>query len=146
MSPNVEDSITMKANSYSDKIDAFQTTVDNLEPDVAKYPGLADIFEQMKTLLAELRPAHGSVEAQRGNLRVAVQARRELALRGVQIHRRLSAVVGAHLGFTNPVLATYGILPQDNSRRGRRLPKKKEEATKAQPAAIGFTPPAPPAT
>ena len=29
----------MNVSSYADKIDAFQTTIDNLEPDVAKYPG-----------------------------------------------------------------------------------------------------------
>jgi len=131
----------MKANSYSDKIDAFQTTVDNLEPDVAKYPGIADIFDEMKTLLGTLRPAHGSVEAQRGNLRVAVQARRELAVRGVQVHRRLSALVAAHIGFANPVLATYGISPEDNSRRGRRnLKKKAEEAAKAAAASAAAAP------
>lgn len=132
----------MKATSYSDKIDAFQTTVDNLEPDVAKYPGIADIFEEMKTILANLRPAHGTVESQRGNLRVAVQARRELAHRGVQVHRRLSALVAAHIGFTNPVLATYGIIPEDNSRRGRRTSKKKEVTTKPATVAVGFAPPA----
>ncbi len=129
----------MKANSYSDKIDAFQTTVDNLEPDVAKYPGIADIFDEMKTLLANLRPAHGAVEAQRGNLRVAVQARREFAVRGVQIHRRLSALVAAHIGFANPVLATYGINPEDNSRRGRRTLKKKAEDEAAKAAAVTLT-------
>ncbi len=125
----------MKANSYSDKIDAFQTTVDNLEPDVAKYPGIADIFDEMKTLLANLRPAHGSVEAQRGNLRVAVQARRNLAIRGVQVHRRLSALVAAHIGFTNPVLATYGISPENNANRKGRRTKKELEAKKAAEAA-----------
>ena len=34
----------MNLSSYSDKIDAFQTTVDNLEPDLPKYPGVSDLF------------------------------------------------------------------------------------------------------
>ncbi len=126
----------MKASSYSDKIDAFQTTVDNLEPDLPKYPGAAPIFDEMKTLLNELRPAHGAVEAQRGNLRVAVQTRRDLAVRGSQIHRRLSALVAAHIGFTNPVLATYGISPEDNSNRKGRRSKKELEAKKAAEASL----------
>lgn len=114
----------MKASSYSDKIDIFQTTVNNLEPDLPKYPGVADLFAEMKTLLVELGPAHGAVEATRGNLRVAVQARRELAVRGGKVHRRLSALVGAHLGFANPILATYGITPENNTNRsGGRSPR-----------------------
>lgn len=121
----------MKANSYSDKIDSFQTTIDNLEPDLLKYPGVADIFTEMKNLLNELRPAHGAVEAQRGNLRVAVQARRTLAVRGVQVHRRLSALIAAHIGFANPLLVTYGISPENNTNRKGRRSKKELEAKRA---------------
>ncbi|HEV7667141.1 MAG TPA: hypothetical protein VGS22_01345, partial [Thermoanaerobaculia bacterium] len=83
----------MKVSSYADKIDAFQTTVDNLEPDLLKYPGVSDLFNELKTLLTELRPAHGAVEVQRGNLRVAVKVRRDLAFAGGQILRRMSALV-----------------------------------------------------
>jgi hypothetical protein len=91
----------MNVSSYADKIDAFQTTVDNLGPDVPRYPGISDLFAELKAILLELRPAHGAVEAQRGNQRVAVKTRRDLAVRGGQIHRRLSALVAAHTGFAN---------------------------------------------
>lgn len=125
----------MKPSSYSDRIDAYQTTVENLETDLPNYPGAADLFGQLKDLMAELRPAHGSVEAQRGSLRVAVKVRRDLAEKSRAVHRRLSALVGAHTGFANPILATYGMNPEDNSRRGRRnLKRKEEEAKKLQEA------------
>ncbi len=126
----------MKANSYSDKIDSLQTTVNNLEPDVPKYPGIADLFDEMKTLLTELRPAHGAVEAHRGNLRVAVKARKDLAVRGVEVHRRLAALVAAHIGFANPVLATYGISPENNANRKGRRSKKQIEAKKQAEAQL----------
>jgi len=125
----------MNVSSYADKIDAFQTTVDNLEPDVAKYPGISDLFTELKTLLTELRPAHGAVEVQRGSQRVAVKARRDLAVRGGQIHRRLSALVAAHTGFANPVLVTYGISPENNANRKGRRSKKDLAAKKAAEAA-----------
>ncbi|MEP7013081.1 MAG: hypothetical protein ABJC13_22395 [Acidobacteriota bacterium] len=126
----------MKASSYSDKIDAFQNTVNNLEPDLPKYPGAADIFDEMKVLLAELRPAHAAVESHRGSQRVAVQMRRDLAVRGVQVHRRLSALVAAHIGFANPVLATYGITPENNANRRGRRSKKELAAKKAAEAQL----------
>ena len=133
----------MKASSYSDKIDAFQNTVDNLEPDLPKYPGAADIFGEMKTLLADLRPAHAAVESHRGNQRVAVQMRRDLAVRGVQVHRRLSALVAAHIGFANPILATYGINPENNVNRKGRRSKKELAAKKAAAAAAAVAASAP---
>ena len=135
----------MKVSSFSDKIDAFQTTVDNLEPDVPKYPGIADLFNELKTLLVELRPAHGAVEAQRGNQRVAVKTRRDLAVRGGQIHRRLSALVAAHTGFANPVLVTYGISPENNGNRKGRRSKKDVAAKKAAEAAAAVAAAAAPA-
>jgi hypothetical protein len=126
---------TMNASSYADKIDAFQTTIDNLEPDLPKYLGVSDLFTELKTLLAELRPAHNTVESQRGSQRVAVQVRRELAVRGGQIHRRLSALVAAHTGFSNPILVSYGINPENNANRKGRRSKKELEAKKAAAAA-----------
>ncbi|HEV7671249.1 MAG TPA: hypothetical protein VGS22_22250 [Thermoanaerobaculia bacterium] len=125
----------MNASSYADKIDAFQTTIDNLEPDLARYPGVSDLFNELRVLLTELRPAHNTVEAQRGNQRVAVQTRRELAVRGGQIHRRLSALVAAHVGFANPILVSYGINPENNANRKGRRSKKDLEAKKAAEAA-----------
>ncbi len=116
----------MKSSSYSDRIDTYQTTLDNLEPDLAKYPGTSELFLDLKTILLELRPAHATVEAQRGNLRVAVKTRRDLAVRGGAVHRRLSALVGAHVGFNNPVLVTYGMNPEVNSRRGKRKPEEQK--------------------
>ncbi len=131
----------MKTSSYSDKIDAYQTTVDNLEGDLSKYPGAGDLFSELKTLLVDLRPAHGSVEEKRGGLRVAVKTRRDLADRCRAVHRRLAGLVAAHAGYGNPVLATYGIRPEDNSRRGKHLPaaKKKELAAAAAAAAAAAT-------
>lgn len=129
----------MKTSSYSDKIDAYQTTVDNLEADLTQYPGASDLFSELKTLLVDLRPAHGSVEEKRGGLRVAVKTRRDLAGRCRAVHRRLAALVSAHAGFDNPVLARYGISPEDNSRRGKHLPaavkKQLAEAAAAAEAA-----------
>jgi len=122
----------MNTSSYADKIDSFQTTVANLEPDLAKYAGTDGLHAQLKALLMDLRPAHDSVEAQRGSLRVSVQIRRDLAIKSGKIHRRLASMVGAHTGFDNPILAAYGITPEDNSRRGKRLTKEqKEELEKA---------------
>ena len=126
----------MKVSSYSDRIDAYQTTVENLEADLPKYPGATELFSELKSVLVELRPAHGSVEAQRGSLRVAVKIRRDLADRGRKAHRRLAALVAAHTGFDNPILATYGMNPEDNTRRGKHLPKaKKQELAAAATAA-----------
>ncbi|HXU30192.1 MAG TPA: hypothetical protein VN851_06420 [Thermoanaerobaculia bacterium] len=133
----------MNVSSYADKIDAFQTTVDNLEPDVPRYPGISDLFAELKAILTELRPAHGAVEAQRGNQRVAVKTRRDLAVRGGQIHRRLSALVAAHTGFANPVLVTYGISPENNANRKGRRSKKDLEAKKAAEAAAAAAAAAP---
>ncbi len=130
----------MKVSSYADKIDAFQTTLDNLEPDLPKYPGVSDLFADLKTLLVELRPAHNTVEAQRGSQRVAVQVRRELAARGGQIHRRLSALVAAHVGFANPILVSYGINPENNANRKGRRSKKELAAKKAAEAAAATAP------
>ncbi len=126
----------MKTSSYSDRIDAYQTTVDNLEADLAKYPGAGELFAELKTVLVDLRPAHGSVEEKRGGLRVAVKARRDLADRGRKAHRRLAALVGAHTGFDNPVLAIYGISPEDNTRRGKHLPKAKKKELAMAAAAM----------
>ncbi len=114
----------MNASSYADKIDAFQTTIDNLEPDLPKYPGVSDLFAELRTLLAELRPAHNTVESQRGSQRVAVQVRRELADRGGQIHRRLSAIVACHTGFANPILVSYGINPR-TTRTGEAVARRR---------------------
>lgn len=128
----------MKTSSYSDKIDAYQTTVDNLEADLTKYPGAVELHSELKTMLVDLRPAHGSVEEKRGGLRVAVKVRRDLAERCRTVHRRLAALVSAHTGFDNPVLAMYGISPEDNTRRGKHQPgarKKKAEAAAAAAAA-----------
>lgn len=126
----------MKPSSYSDRIDAYQTSIDNLEPDLTKYPGTTELFLELKNILLDLRPAHATVEAQRGNLRVAVKERRDLAVKGGVAHRRLSALVGAHTGFNNPILVTYGMNPEkENSRRGKRKTeeqKKKEEELKQQ--------------
>jgi hypothetical protein len=125
----------MKPSSYSDRIDTYQTSIDNLEPDLAKYPGTTEMFLELKSILLDLRPAHATVEAQRGNLRVAVKARRDLAVRGGAVHRRLSALVAAHAGFANPILVTYGMNPETNSRRGKRKTeeqKKKDEEQKKQ--------------
>ena len=118
----------MNANSYADKIDSYQTTVANLEPDLAKYSGAAEIHAELKALLVDLRPAHDTVEVQRGNLRVAVKTRRDLADKSRQAHRRLATLVAVHTGFENPLLVTYGINPEDNSRRGKRLTKAQREA------------------
>jgi hypothetical protein len=135
--PTTLENQDMNPTSYSDRMDAYQTTVENLEADLAKYPGATELYLQLRTLLAELRPAHGSVEAQRGSLRVAVQVRRDLAERSRAIHRRLSALVSAHTGFTNPILVTYGMNPEDNSnRRGRRSLKERKEKEAERLAAL----------
>jgi len=117
----------MKTSSYSDKIDTYQTTVENLEPDLAKYPGAAEFLTELKAILVDLRPAHNTVESQRGNQRMAVKTRRELAVRGGQVHRRLSKLVAAYTGFANPLLVTYGMNPENNGRRGKRLPAAKKQ-------------------
>jgi hypothetical protein len=123
----------MKPSSYSDRIDTYQTSIDNLEPDLANYPGTTELFLELKTILVDLRPAHATVEAQRGNLRVAVKTRRDLAVRGGAVHRRLSALVAAHTGFTNPILVTYGMNPEATGRRGKR---KTEEQKKKEKEAM----------
>jgi hypothetical protein len=56
-------------------------------------------------------------------------------VRGGQIHRRPSPLVAAHAGFTNPVLVTYGINPENNANRKGRRSKKEVEAKKAAAAA-----------
>lgn len=123
----------MKPSSYSDRIDAYQTSIDNLEPDLTKYPGTTELFLELKSLLLDLRPAHATVEAHRGNLRVAVKARRDLAVRGGTIHRRLSALVAAHAGFSNPILVTYGMNPESpTSRRGKRKSEEQKREEEEQ--------------
>ena len=125
----------MKPSSYSDRIDTYQTSIDNLEPDLTKYPGTTELFLELKSILLDLRPAHATVEAMRGNQRVAVKARRDLAVRGGSVHRRLSALVAAHTGFNNPILVTYGMNPETSGRRGKRKTaeqKKQEEEQKKQ--------------
>lgn len=63
---------------------------------------------------------------------MAVKARRDLAVRGGAVHRRLSALVAAHTGFNNPILVTYGMNPESNVRRGKR--KTKEQKAKEKEA------------
>ncbi len=122
----------MKSSSYSDRIDTYQTTVENLEPDLTKYAGSSELYLELRSILLDLRPAHATVEAERGNLRVAVKARRDLAVRGGAVHRRLSALVAAHTGFNNPILVTYGMNPETNVRRGKRKSEEQKAKEKAE--------------
>src|SRR6185295_5656014 len=69
----------MQDSSYADKINKWQINVDTLEPDLAQYPGAQELHTKLKGLLGDLRTAHGTVEVQRGTLRVAVKDRKSLA-------------------------------------------------------------------
>ncbi|HEV7672567.1 MAG TPA: hypothetical protein VGS22_28955 [Thermoanaerobaculia bacterium] len=70
---------------------------------------------------------------------MAVKTRRDLAVRGGQIHRRLSALVAADTGFANPVLVTYRINPENNANRKGRRSKKELAAKKAAAASAAST-------
>ncbi|HXU32016.1 MAG TPA: hypothetical protein VN851_15705 [Thermoanaerobaculia bacterium] len=121
----------MQDTSYADKINKWQVNVDTIEPDLAQYPGSQDFHAELKSLVSELRVAHGSVEIQRGDLRTAVKSRRELATKSRRVSRRLAAIVRAHAGFDNPKLVTYGLSTEDQSRRGKRPAVVKAEESES---------------
>jgi len=124
----------MQDSSYADKINKWQINVDTLEPDLAQYPGAQELHTKLKGLLGDLRTAHGTVEVQRGTLRVAVKDRKSLANQSRRVGRRLAAMVRAHIDFDNPLLIAYGLSTEDQSRRGKRLPAEVKAARKAAAA------------
>ncbi|HEV7667292.1 MAG TPA: hypothetical protein VGS22_02130 [Thermoanaerobaculia bacterium] len=111
----------MPDNSYADKINTWQITVQNIQEVLPDIPGVDPPFSDLQQKVTELRIAHDNVQMMSGKLREAVVARRKLDADTRRSARRLAAVARGHLGFDNPILESFKV--RSEGHRNRKAPK-----------------------
>lgn len=116
----------MKDNSYADKINNWQITVQNIQEVVPTIPGIEPPFTDLRQKVTDLRTAHDNAQMLRGKLREAVILRRQLDREARRSARRLAAVARGHLGFDNPVLESFNIRAEGTRARRTGVSGKPE--------------------
>ncbi len=99
----------MNDNSFADKINRWQITVQNIQEVLPTIPGVEPPFADLRQKVTDLRAAHDNAQMLRGKLKEAVIARRELDRETRRSARRLAAVARGQLGFDNPVLESFNV-------------------------------------
>ncbi|HXU34196.1 MAG TPA: hypothetical protein VN851_26785 [Thermoanaerobaculia bacterium] len=120
----------MGEKSYAARLDRWQSMVQNIQEVMPQLPGVDATFELAWQKVAELRETQADIQRLEGQRKESVRRRRLLDLEAEQAIRRLSAFARAHMGFSNPVLETFGVRSEDRGRRARSVkePAKPEAA------------------
>ncbi len=114
----------MNDTSYADKINTWQTTVQNIQEVLPIIPGVDPPYADLRQKVTELRTAHDIVEMLTAKLREAVIQRRKLDGDTRRSARRLAAIARGHLGFDNPILESFKVRSEGNrNRKAAALPK-----------------------
>jgi len=113
----------MRSNSFSDKVDKWQSVVQNAQEALPGMPWMEAPLADLKQNVEALRSAHDSVLAMSGKQHEAVVQRRKLSAETRKSVRRLAAVARGNLGFDNPLLDSFGVRSEDEARRARKASK-----------------------
>jgi hypothetical protein len=103
-------------------VDRWQSVAQNIEAMVPSLPGIEAPYADLRQKVEALRAAHDSILVMTGRQHEAVVNRRNLAREVRDSVRRISAISRGQLGFTNPLLDTFGVRSEDPARRNNRRP------------------------
>ncbi|HEV7670629.1 MAG TPA: hypothetical protein VGS22_19080 [Thermoanaerobaculia bacterium] len=112
----------MRRRTYSEQVDRWQSVAQNIEAMVPSLPGIEAPYADLRQKVEALRAAHDSILVMTGRQHEAVVNRRNLAREVRDSVRRISAISRGQLGFTNPLLDTFGVRSEDPARRNNRRP------------------------
>ena len=122
----------MGEKSYAARLDRWQSMVQNIQEVIHELPGIDRTFELARQKVADLRETQADLQRLEGRRKESVVRRRQLDREAEEAIRRLSAFARAHMGFSNPVLETFGVRSEDRFRRARTA---KEPANPEAPTA-----------
>jgi hypothetical protein len=95
--------------------------VQNIQEVMPQLPGVDATFELAWQKVTELRETQADIQRLEGQRKQSVVRRRQLDLEAEQAIRRLAACARAHMGFSNPLLETFGVRSEDRGRRSRSV-------------------------
>lgn len=99
------------AKLYSEKINSWDVLVSSLLAKLEEWPFLLPLYNELLTLVADLRVLVVQQEAARAQFHEAIGKRHEMEDRGVELRTRIAAHLKAQLGFRNDQLRQFGLNP-----------------------------------
>ena len=137
--------MAVKGRSSADRITRWEVLINNLSPEVAQMPHVADDLKALQEMLPKARILETQQEDQRSQARVTGDQLKKMLTEGDHLRARLGSALKAKFGFTDATLAKYGFRPRSRSakRKGKTSPAEGEAAGSASPAAPGTHPAAP---
>jgi len=126
----------VKGHSSADRITRWELLINNLKPEVAQMPHLADEFKALEELLPEARALTTQQEDLRSQARDLGDRLKKMLRDGDQLRSRMGSVLKGKLGFSAAALAKYGFNPKPLGRRKSKTPPAEDPGTPpATPAA-----------
>ena len=123
----------MRQKVYADVVNKWNVMVENARSIVASLGPAAERHQELAAHIQDLIRLNEQAEANRSQLSLVMEQRRELALAGARTYRRFTADLQAHHGLDSAELIRYGILPKGRPRKNNTKKKEvEEEAAKAK--------------
>ncbi len=111
----------MGEKSYASRLDRWQSMVQNIQEILPDLPGVETTYALARQKVSDLREAQADLQRLEGQRKEVVVRRRQLDVEAERAVRRLAALARAHMGFSNPLLETFGVRSEDRARRGRAV-------------------------